>query len=287
MRPTIGCLIRFKNSALTLPHVLERLQAQTLRPDVILGVDTGSTDGSAELIQAAGGDVITWRAAYSHPATLNHGIQNLHTDLVLILSSHTTLEDDDFIERMAGALDDPRVACVSAKWDDDPFYSDAVTWDELLEKGLKFGSIYSNSMGMIRRESWIVTPFDETLDTAEDYGWAIEQVKRGRVCRRLALRFGYQRNGHDRTREFADIVFTFARRHKLKVVWLGVRRSVMSWLSGLFHVRREDRDLFLLHCGRLSAWTRHSMIHAARFIGIEPLRLREQPGFSKTLSKAA
>lgn len=59
-----------------------------------------------------------------------------------------TLEDDDAIERMVGALDDPRGACVSAKWDDDPFHSDAVTWDELKAKGLKFGSIYSNSMGM-------------------------------------------------------------------------------------------------------------------------------------------
>lgn len=270
MRPTIGCLIRFKNSAATLPQVLERLNAQTIRPDVILGVDTGSTDGSAALIQAAGGEVISWSAAYSHPGTLNFGIQNLHTDLVLILSSHTILEDDDFIERMVGAMEDPRTACVSARWDDDPFYSDAIVWDELLAKGLKFGSIYSNSMGMIRRDSWIVTPFDETLSTAEDYGWAIDQVKRGRVCRRLSLQFGYQRSGHDRTREFADIVFLFARRHKLRVAWLGVRGSLTQWCASL--AARQPSP----HCDRLKAWLRHFIADVALFIGITP------PGFRRT-----
>lgn len=266
MRPTIGCLIRFKDSATTLPRVLERLHAQTIRPTVILGVDTGSSDGSADLIKAAGGEVISWRAAYSHPAVINFGIQHLHTDFILILSSHTTLEDDDALERMAGALDDPRTACVSAKWDDDPFYSDSITWDELRAKGLKFGSIYSNSMGMIRRESWVVTPFDETLTTAEDYAWAIEQVKRGRVCRRLDLRFDYQRSGHNRDGEFASIVFQFARRHKLPVAWLGVRRSVTQWIASLFS--RQPTP----HYARLKAWLRYFIEDVALFVGIEAPR---------------
>lgn len=73
------------------------------------------------------------------------------------------------------------------------------------------------------------------MPTAEDYAWAIEQVKRGRVCRRLDLRFDYQHSGHDRTGEFAHIVFTFALRHRLRVAWLGVMRSVKQMLT---------RDLF-------------------------------------------
>jgi glycosyltransferase involved in cell wall biosynthesis len=43
---TLGILIRFANSAVTLRDVLAALQAQTLQPDVILGVDSGSSDGS-------------------------------------------------------------------------------------------------------------------------------------------------------------------------------------------------------------------------------------------------
>ena len=177
-RPTIGVLIRFKNSAATLPRVLQRLQAQTIQPLFILGVDTGSTDESPALITQAGGRVIAWSQPYHHARVLNYGLKHLHTELVLVLSSHTTLEDDDAVARMLAAFEAPRVACVSAKWDNDPFYSDAITWEELHAKGLKFGSIYSNSMGMIRRKAWETAPFDESLVTAEDYDWAIGQLQR-------------------------------------------------------------------------------------------------------------
>ncbi|WP_397385877.1 glycosyltransferase family 2 protein, partial [Prosthecobacter sp.] len=75
MRPTIGVLIRFKNSAATLPRVLQRLQAQTIRPLFILGVDTGSTDDSAALITQAGGRVIAWSQPYHHARVLNYGLK--------------------------------------------------------------------------------------------------------------------------------------------------------------------------------------------------------------------
>lgn len=265
-RPTIGVLIRFKNSAATLPRVLQRLQAQTIQPLFILGVDTGSTDGSAALIHQAGGRVITWAEPYHHARVLNHGLKNLHTDLVLVLSSHTTLDEDDAVERMLASFSDPRVVCVSAKWDDDPFYTDSITWDELRAKGLKFGSIYSNSMGMIRRSAWEAVPFDETLLTAEDYGWAIEQLRRGHICRRLKLSFGYERSGYDRTYDFARLVFLFARRYHLRVAWLGVRGSVQQMFSALLFHRRESPPP-ALHYDRLKAWALMRLTAASSFSG--------------------
>ena len=266
MRSTIGVLIRFKNSAATLPRVLQRLQAQTIQPLFILGVDTGSTDDSAALITQAGGRVVAWTHPYHHARVLNYGLKHLHTDLVLVLSSHTTLDDNDAVERMLATFDDPRVACVSAKWDDDPFYSDAITWDELCAKGLKFGSIYSNSMGMIRRKAWETVPFDESLITAEDYDWAIEQLRRGHICRRLHLRFGYERSGHNRTFEFAQLVFQFSRRYKLRVTWLGVLRSVQQLLTALF-MRRPESPPPSLHYERLKAWAMMRFTAAFSFSG--------------------
>ena len=248
-RPTIGVLIRFKNSAATLPRVLERLQAQTIQPLFILGVDTGSTDESATLIAQAGGRVVAWSQPYQHARVLNYGLKHLHTDLVLVLSSHTTLDDDDAVARMLAAFEDPRVACVSAKWDNDPFYSDAINWEELHAKGLKFGSIYS-----------------ESLITAEDYDWAIGQLQRGQICKRLQLRFGYERSGHDRTFEFAQLVFLFARRYKLRVTWLGVLRSTQQMLMALF-MRRPDAPPPALHYERLKAWALMRFTAASSFSG--------------------
>ncbi|WP_395747694.1 glycosyltransferase family 2 protein [Prosthecobacter sp.] len=265
-RPTIGVLIRFKNSAATLPTVLQRLREQTIQPLFILGVDTGSTDDSPALIKQAGGRVIAWTQPYHHARVLNHGLRHLHTDLVLVLSSHTTLEEPDAVERMLGAFADPRVACVSAKWDDDPFYSDSITWDELWAKGLKFGSIYSNSMGMLRRKAWVSIPFDESLVTAEDYAWAIEQLQRGQICKRMKLRFGYERSGHDRTFEFARLVFQFSRRYRLRVTWLGVRGSVQQMLTAPF-MRRADSAPPSLHYERLKAWAMMRFTAASSFSG--------------------
>jgi len=249
---TVGILIRFANSAATLPDVLAALKAQTLQPDAILGVDSGSSDGSDRLIRNAGGQVIFWSHRYEHSKVLNFGLKQLPTDLVLVLSSHTVLEDPETLSRMVKCMSDPRTACVSLKWDDDPFYSDAIDWGELSAEGLKFGSIYSNSMGMLRRSLWERQPFDESLDTAEDYAWAIHQVHLGNVCRRLALPFRYRRSGHNRDGEFARIVFGLARQHRLKVTWLGLRATLTAWLKAVF---QRDSDA-ALHRSRLIACCR-------------------------------
>ncbi len=254
MNHTLGVVIRFKDSAATLPRVLECLQHQTRRPDLIVGVDTGSADGSAALVRAAGGTVVPWTQAYSHPRVLNFGIDHCPTDLVLALSSHTTLEAPDTVERMVACFADGRTACVSGKWDADPFYSDAIDLGELRAKGMKFGSIYSNSMGMLRRAFWEEVKFDDTLPTAEDYAWAVAQLARGRTCRRLDFPFGYHRAGNNRVYEFAHTIFSIARRHGLPTTWLGPKGSLL----GLLHA--PDRAE---HWDKLRAWAATRVGHAA------------------------
>ena len=254
VRPTLGVLIRFSNSAATLPAVLEGLRKQTIQPDVILGVASQSSDASTALILAEGGRVIEWNHAYSHPKTLNFGIAHLQTDLILVLSSHTVLEDPTAIERMRHAMSHPQVSCVSGKWDDDPFYSDAIDWCELQDKGLKFGSIYSNSMGMLRRSHWVGHPFDETLDTAEDYDWAVRQLRRGHLCRRLDFAFSHRRAAGDRSQEFAQAAFALAGRQKLTVAWLGPCATLQE--IGPFRQKGEPEKK---HVEILRAWAGHEL----------------------------
>lgn len=241
--PTIGVLIRFANSETTLPQVLGALKCQTIQPHRILGIASNSTDRSRGLMHAAGAEVLDWPERYEHSRVLNFGLRHLTTDLVLVLSSHTVLESPDTLAEMIECFRDHRTACVSLKWDDDSFYSDAISWRELQTKGLRFGSIYSNSMGMIRRALWEPLPFDESLPTAEDYAWTLEQLKRGHICRRLALPFSYQRSGNNRDREFADVVFRFAKEHQLRVAWLGVAGAIKEMLSKRRTPATRDRLL--------------------------------------------
>ena len=259
-QPTFGVVIRFKNSAATLPGVLEALRRQTVQPDIIVGVNNQSADGSVAMMRTAGAKIIDWNEPYSHPRVLNHGIRNCPTDLVLVLSSHTVLRSADAIARLLGALEDPRTACVSGRWDDDPFYSDAISWQELLAKGLKFGSIYSNSFGMLRRERWEEMPFDEALPTMEDYAWALEQVRHGHVCRRVNFEFSYQRGGRSRYFLFAAVTFRLAARYSLPVAWLGPRGTARELvLSAATRSRNGEQGTTIesrsrVHRQRLWAW---------------------------------
>lgn len=254
----LGVLIRFKNSASTLPAVLSALRTQTKQPDYILGVDSGSTDASPGLLIDAGAHVIRWWEPYHHSRVLNFGLAQCPAERVLILSSHTVLESRDALERLNTALDDPAVACASSPWDDDPFYSDAIAWPELRRKGLKLGSIYSNSFGLLRRRLWEEVPFDESLPTMEDYAWAIEQVRRGYVCRRVSFAFGYQRQANTRDFIFTACAFRLAAKHGLQVRWLGRKSSAKELLrytlARLSHrLSPPDRAQWELHGTRLLA----------------------------------
>ncbi len=267
LRPALGVIIRFKNSATTLPAVLAALRQQTIQPDIILGIDNQSSDGSADLIRAAGGVVIEWTQPYHHSRVLNFALRHCPADLVLVLSSHTVLKSPEALAELVSAMADWRTACASGKWDDDPFYSDAIEWPELAAKGLKFCSIYTNSVGIIRRALWEQAPFDESLPTMEDAAWAVEQLKRGYNCRRVPVNFAYQRKGKPRHFQIAVFTFQLAARHGLKVAWLGVGATIRQllgaaarWKPASSHLDCED---FRGVRQRLCAWAAWRFVHPA------------------------
>jgi GT2 family glycosyltransferase len=261
-------VIRFNNSAATLPAVIAALRRQSVQPDLVLGVNNRSTDGSAELMRAAGANIIDWTQPYHHSRVLNFALRHCPNDLVLVLSSHTVLRSSDAIEKLVAAMADPNSACASAKWDEDPFYSDTIDWEELRAKGLKFGSIYSNSMGMLRRSVWEEAPFDETLVSMEDCDWALKQVKRGYRCRRVEMDFDYQRRGNPRHYLFAVLTFQLAARHGLSVAWLGagttmrklIRKASGAWFNLAANNAGEMRPLR----ERLLAWLTWRFVHPVK-----------------------
>jgi rhamnosyltransferase len=228
----LGVVIRFKDSARTLPAVLDALRAQTLQPDFILGVDSGSSDGSPALLQAAGATIIPWLAPYHHSKVLNFALAHCPAERILVLSSHTVLLAADALAKLNAALDDPRTACASNRWTPDTYYTNAITWQELRAKGLKFATIYSNSFGLLRRALWEELPFDETLPGMEDYVWAVEQVRRGHTCRFVEFEFSYQRQDHVRWFVLTCCAFRLADQYALRPYWLGVRGSlwrILRW----------------------------------------------------------
>lgn len=229
----ITALIRYKNSAETLPEVLKAIHAQTRVPESILGIDTGSTDGSSDLLREAGADIVEWDHPYHASKVLNFGISSCETPLIFCLSSHTVMHDPETVQRLAGELKDHAVCAASVKWDQDPYYTDKITWSELVEKGIKFGSIYTNSLGLFRRSLWEDYPFADAMTGIEDYDWALHQLKSGHSVARIAADFSYKRNGHNREMDFAARAFHLANQYGLDLKWLGVGGALRGLVQHL------------------------------------------------------
>jgi len=217
--PTLGVVIRFKDSAGTLPAVLAALATQSRPPDLIVGVDTGSRDGSSGLMRAAGAQVVAWTDHYSHPRSLNHGIAACATDLVLALSSHTVPDGATVLADMVAALADPAVVAVSHRPPACAVYPERIAWTDVVRLGLTWDSFYSNSSGMFRRADWQVTSFAPDTPIAEDYDWVLGRLRAGGVALSWDFPRRYLRGTprDDRAYEMAKALTGIARRHGLRL----------------------------------------------------------------------
>ena len=91
-------LIRTCNSAATLPATLASLRGQTLPPDAHVIVDSGSTDNTLALVPAGSTVHRFEQTRFNYADALNQGLTHVRTDLVLIISSHTSLQSVDAME---------------------------------------------------------------------------------------------------------------------------------------------------------------------------------------------
>jgi glycosyltransferase involved in cell wall biosynthesis len=265
---TLGVVIRFKNSSETLPAVLESLLRQRAQPDVIIGIDTGSTDASAQLLRDIGAQVVRWTNRYEHSAVLNSGIAVCPTDVVMALSSHSVLQGSDETQGLLAAFDDPQTACASVRH---PRFGQSVGWDDLAKHGLTDAAIYSNSAGAIRRSLWASVPFNESAPVCEDHEWAVGRLKQGYRCRLLPFSIDYRRPGPEK-RWLAHwrMTFALARFYRLPVAWPGRSRIALrlAQLFGMLLARRVGQGVARYEGRQRIAQLVASVSHAREFAAI-------------------
>lgn len=90
-------LIRTFNSHATLPATIASLTAQSWPPGGYVFVDSGSTDGTLDVVPPGSTIHHYIGRAFSYAASLNQGIAYLETEFALIISSHTVLENTEAI----------------------------------------------------------------------------------------------------------------------------------------------------------------------------------------------
>src|SRR5205823_2076845 len=120
-RVTIGIVIPCRNEAHWITEVLDALIAQDRRPDDVVVVDDGSSDGTAQVVEQWGSrhPQLTVRLvagpARGVAAAVNAGIAALATDVVVRLDGHCR-PAADYVRRTAALAIEPGVGVAGGAW---------------------------------------------------------------------------------------------------------------------------------------------------------------------------
>jgi glycosyltransferase involved in cell wall biosynthesis len=171
-------VIRAYNEARHLPRLLEGIAHQTRREVEIILVDSGSTDGTAEIASAYGARIVSISPVdFTFGRSLNLGLEAATGELAVIASAHVYPVYSDWLNTLLRPFQDAAVAVVYGKqrgtaqsWfsEQQVFRQWFPDWD-IANQNHPF---CNNANCAIRRSLWKEHAYDETLTGLEDLAWA-------------------------------------------------------------------------------------------------------------------
>lgn len=191
MNNTISVIIRTKNEAKDIGKCLELIKNQSFQPLDIILVDSGSTDGTVEIVkQWQDVKIIEMPASeFTFGRSLNIGFEAAKGDVVISISAHAFPCDKYWLENNLKHFDNLDVAGVYGKQVPHPDAWPPVQREYLSFYGEKLrvqtdpdnsrDHIFSNANSAIRRQCWEKRKFDEQLTGSEDMEWAWAMLKLG------------------------------------------------------------------------------------------------------------
>lgn len=174
-QPPVTIIMRSFNEAWALRDTLPALEMQSYRNWQLIVIDSGSTDGSQELIRAAHPlhFIEIEPGTYIPGKVLNRGMELADTELCIFLNADATPQDENWLSALVEALSKPGVGacfgCQIPRPDCEAVYAcdyercfgkhrESASWDH-------FFSMVSSG---VRRSVWKERPFREDLQYAED-----------------------------------------------------------------------------------------------------------------------
>ena len=104
-RGRVAVLIPTRNGAATLRELLAALKCQTLQPDLILGVDSASEDGTPEIFREYGVSVTTIaREDFDHGGTRTAMAEAAQADILVFLTQDALLATRHSLEVLVNSL---------------------------------------------------------------------------------------------------------------------------------------------------------------------------------------
>ena len=197
--PLVSIILRSFNEGWALRETLAALQAQEYRDWELIVIDSGSTDGSVELLRAAQPRHFIRIAPHEYnPArVMNHGMQLARSEFGIFLNADATPQGTGWLRPLVNALFDARVAAVFGRqiprpdcravyahdyercfgrWSeatDEPAREDARPTETFAgnRESAKWGHFFSMASSGIRKDIWAKRGFDEQMQYSEDDEW--------------------------------------------------------------------------------------------------------------------
>ena len=172
--PRASIVVRCHNEAEHLPKLFRELKHQTFRDFEVVVVDSGSDDGTLEIVGSE--DVILEhidKEDFSFGRSLNIGCKAANGEILVFISAHCYPETEDWLRRLIDGFEDDKVAAVYGRQRGVP--GSPFSERQIFRRWFPDASVvrqedpFSNNANCaIRRSLWEEFPYDETLTGLED-----------------------------------------------------------------------------------------------------------------------
>src|SRR5712664_837133 len=114
IEPLVSIIMRSFNEGWALRETLPALAAQEYRNWELIVIDSGSTDGSAELLRKASPRHFIQIPAedYNPSRVMNHGMQLARSEFGIFLNADATPANSNWLRPLVAALQDQQTAAV-------------------------------------------------------------------------------------------------------------------------------------------------------------------------------
>ena len=179
-RPTTSIVIRALNEAAHLPALLDSIAKQSVQPDELILVDSGSTDESVAIAERYGAEIVHIPPGdFTFGRALNWGCDAAKGEILIFVSAHVYALDENWLSQLVAPFEDPGVGVsyggqtgdhrsnfaelqLMARW-----FPEEGTLDQ-------DNSFCNNANCAVRRSLWETYGYDEALPGLEDMAFARE-----------------------------------------------------------------------------------------------------------------
>jgi rhamnosyltransferase len=263
--PRVSIIMRSYNEAWALGDTLAALKRQTFKDWELIVFDSGSVDGSVDMIRAANpAHFIQLKSSEYNPSrVMNEGMRLASSPYALFLNSDATPLNEGWLEPLLKGLLDPKTAAVFGRQIPRPDCRAvfACDYDRCFgpnRESAKWGHFFSMVSSGLRKDVWQKRGFLENLQYAEDdeyTRWAIQNGYKVAYCPASVV---YHSHNYTAAQSYKR---SFGDARALAASWNGTRGDfnfpktvLLGWLSDMRH------DLsFCFRTGQLS-----DLPHAAR-----------------------